>query len=98
MEKSRVLNREDAVLVVIDVQERLVPAIDKGLYERALRNTTIAIETAGTLGLPILLSEQYPKGLDAPSRTSWRRWKGNGTNCWKRSPSVAPATSASCPR
>jgi len=63
MEKSRVLNREDAVLVVIDVQERLVPAIDKGLYERALRNTAIAIETAGTLGLPILLSEQYPKGL-----------------------------------
>ena len=60
---SRVLNREDAVLVVVDVQERLVPAIDKELYARSLRNFKIAIEAAGTLGLPIVLTEQYPKGL-----------------------------------
>jgi len=60
---KRVLNREDAVLVVVDVQERLVPAIDKDLYERSLKNFKIIIETAGTLGLPILLTEQYPKGL-----------------------------------
>lgn len=63
MKTSRVLNREDAVLVVIDVQERLVPAIDKALYERARRNIAVLIETAGALGLPILLMEQYPKGL-----------------------------------
>jgi len=60
---SRVLNREDAVLVVVDVQERLVPAIDKELYARSLKNFKIAIEAAGTLGLPIVLTEQYPKGL-----------------------------------
>ena len=59
----RVLNREDAVLVVVDVQERLVPAIDKDLYARSLRNFKIAIEAAGTLGLPIVLTEQYPRGL-----------------------------------
>ena len=60
---GRVLNSKDAVLVVVDVQERLVPAIDKELYARSLRNFKIAIEAAGTLGLPILLTEQYPKGL-----------------------------------
>jgi nicotinamidase-related amidase len=60
---NRVLTREDAVLIVVDVQERLVPAIDKNLYERSQKNHKIAIETAGTLGLPILLTEQYPKGL-----------------------------------
>ncbi|MBE0568192.1 MAG: isochorismatase family protein [Deltaproteobacteria bacterium] len=60
---KRVLNREEAVLVVIDVQERLVPAIDKELYERSLKNIVIAVEAAGTLGIPILLTEQYPKGL-----------------------------------
>jgi nicotinamidase-related amidase len=60
---GRILNREDAVLVVVDVQERLVPAIDKELYARSLKNFKIAIETAGTLGLPIILTEQYPKGL-----------------------------------
>jgi len=60
---KRVLNREDAVLVVVDVQERLVPAIHKELYERSLKNFKIVLETAGTLGVPILLTEQYPKGL-----------------------------------
>jgi len=60
---TKVLNREDAVLVVVDVQERLVPAIDKELYARSLKNFKIVIEAAGTLGLPIVLTEQYPKGL-----------------------------------
>jgi len=57
------LNREEAVLVISDVQERLVTAIHKDLYPRSLKNMQIAIEAAGTLGLPILLTEQYPKGL-----------------------------------
>jgi nicotinamidase-related amidase len=57
------LNREEAVLLVVDVQEKLVPAIDKDLYPRSLKNMQIAIEAAGTLGLPIFLTEQYPKGL-----------------------------------
>lgn len=57
------LNREDALLLVVDVQERLVPAIHQDLYPRSLKNMKIMIETAGTLGLPILLTEQYPKGL-----------------------------------
>lgn len=57
------LNREDTLLLVVDIQERLVPAIHKDLYPRALKNMQIMIEAAGTLGLPILLTEQYPKGL-----------------------------------
>ena len=60
---KRVVNREDAVLIVVDIQERLVPAIHPELYERALKNMKIAIEAAGTLGLPIVLTEQYPRGL-----------------------------------
>ena len=63
MKMKRVLNRDDAVLVVVDVQERLVPAIDEELYARSLKNFKIAFEAAGTLGLPIVLSEQYPRGL-----------------------------------
>ncbi len=57
------LNREDAFLLVVDVQERLVPAIHRDLYPRALKNMQLAIEAAGTLGLPILVTEQYPRGL-----------------------------------
>jgi nicotinamidase-related amidase len=57
------LNREEALLLVVDVQERLVPAIDKDLYAVARKNMALAIEAAGTLGLPIVVTEQYPKGL-----------------------------------
>jgi hypothetical protein len=32
------LNREEALLLVVDVQERLVPAIHKDLYPRSLKN------------------------------------------------------------
>lgn len=59
------LNRDEALLLVVDIQERLAPAIHKDLYPRTMRNTQIMIETAGELGLPILLTEQYPKGLGA---------------------------------
>lgn len=58
-----ILNREEALLLVVDVQGRLVPAIHKELYPGALRNMQIMIEAAGILGLPIVLTEQYPKGL-----------------------------------
>jgi nicotinamidase-related amidase len=57
------LNREDAVLVVVDIQERLVGAIDPELYRMALRNTLILVEAAATLQLPVIVTEQYPKGL-----------------------------------
>jgi nicotinamidase-related amidase len=57
------LKREDAFLAVVDVQERLVPAIHKDLLPVSLKNMQLAIEAAGTLGLPILVTEQYPKGL-----------------------------------
>ena len=57
------LNREDAILIVVDVQERLVPAIDAGLYPASLKNIRIMIEAAAALGVPIVVTEQYPKGL-----------------------------------
>ncbi|MCL5965833.1 MAG: isochorismatase family protein [Deltaproteobacteria bacterium] len=58
-----VLNREEALLLVVDVQERLVKAIDEDLYASSAKNMRIAIEAAAALGLPIFLTEQYPKGL-----------------------------------
>ena len=57
------LNREDAILIVVDVQEKLVPAIHAELYPASLKNIRIIIEAAAALGVPILVTEQYPKGL-----------------------------------
>jgi nicotinamidase-related amidase len=55
------LDRNDAVLVVIDVQERLMPVI----HERfdVERNVERLIRGAHILGVPAIVTEQYVKGL-----------------------------------
>ena len=57
------LSRDRAALLVVDIQERLAPAMPEEILAQVLRNTTILIEAAKRLGLPILVSQQYPKGL-----------------------------------
>ena len=50
-----------SLLFVVDIQERLVPAIYES--DRVVANSARLIEAARTLSIPILCSEQYPKGL-----------------------------------
>lgn len=60
MDKFTLL-KEDSLLLIIDIQERLVPAMKYG--ERAVKNTGILIEVAKELDMPIIATEQYPRGL-----------------------------------
>jgi len=55
------LTREQALLMVIDIQERLVPVMK--YKERVIENTNILISTAKNMDIPIIATEQYPKGL-----------------------------------
>jgi len=57
------LDAEKAVLVVIDVQERLVPAMPEDVYLRLRNTVAMLVEVAGLLGLPVVTTEQYPKGI-----------------------------------
>jgi nicotinamidase-related amidase len=57
------LMRERTVLVVLDVQERLFPAMDADHREEVMRNIKVLTASARRLHLPILVTEQYPKGL-----------------------------------
>jgi nicotinamidase-related amidase len=57
------LERADAALLVIDVQERLLAAMPAAAREGLVRRTVAAIVGARALGLPIAATEQYPKGL-----------------------------------
>ena len=50
-------------LVVIDVQERLAAAMLPVALEAVVRNTRILILAAARLGVPVLATEQYRKGL-----------------------------------
>ena len=55
------LTKEDAVLMIIDIQERLAVAMEYG--ENVIDNTDILITISKDLGIPVLATEQYPKGL-----------------------------------
>ena len=46
---------------MIDVQERLLPAIDQ--WQRVVWNCGRLLDGARILGLPVVATEQYPKGL-----------------------------------
>lgn len=55
------IRASESVLCVVDMQERLVPAMQAPA--RTLRNTQTLIRVAEKIGVPILLTEQYPEGL-----------------------------------
>jgi nicotinamidase-related amidase len=57
------LERGRAALLVVDIQDRLVPAMPDAVAASVIRNTAVLIETAARLGLPIACSQQYPRGL-----------------------------------
>lgn len=57
------LSRSRAALLVVDIQERLVPAMPEDVVGRVVKNTAILIDAAARLGLPIVVSQQYPRGL-----------------------------------
>lgn len=56
-------NKDSSALLVIDVQERLCAAMRPDALARMVNRTLAAIEGAKALGLPIVVTEQYPKGL-----------------------------------
>lgn len=56
-------DRENCALLVIDIQDRLCTVMPEDTLPKMLRNTRILIETAKEMHIPIVLSEQYPKGL-----------------------------------
>jgi nicotinamidase-related amidase len=55
------LEADRATLVVVDVQEAFRKAIPD--FDRIARATATLIEGAEAIGIPIAISEQYPKGL-----------------------------------
>jgi nicotinamidase-related amidase len=55
------LDRDRAALIVVDVQEGFRRAIPD--FERIAKATAILIQGASIIGVPVVLTEQYPKGL-----------------------------------
>jgi nicotinamidase-related amidase len=55
------LKVEDTALLVVDIQEKLLPKILQA--GEVLRNASFLVNAAKVLGVPVIATEQYPKGL-----------------------------------
>jgi len=51
------------LLLVVDIQEQLGNAMPKKVLDRVVTNSVLLARSAGLLGVPVLITEQYPKGL-----------------------------------
>jgi nicotinamidase-related amidase len=58
---ARTLDRTRAALVVIDVQEAFAKAVER--FDEVARQTAVLVRGAHALDLPVLVTEQYPRGL-----------------------------------
>jgi nicotinamidase-related amidase len=55
------LHKEETSLLMVDLQERLLPSIDR--HEAVVQNAARLLKVAELLSLPVLYTEQYPKGI-----------------------------------
>jgi nicotinamidase-related amidase len=59
--RPELLDRNRSALLLIDVQERLFPHVFE--HQRVLARMDLLLFAANLLKIPMLLTEQYPKGL-----------------------------------
>ncbi|HHA19232.1 MAG TPA: hydrolase [Methylophaga sp.] len=58
-----ILNAQDSLLVIVDVQQRLTAAMPTGVRERVIKQVKVLLTAAKVLAVPVVVTEQYPKGL-----------------------------------
>ncbi|MCK5834892.1 MAG: isochorismatase family protein, partial [Lentisphaeria bacterium] len=51
---------KQCTLIVVDIQERLIKAMDENRYQHKMVTT---VKIASALGIPTVVTEQYPRGL-----------------------------------
>ncbi|MCD4671840.1 MAG: isochorismatase family protein, partial [Anaerolineaceae bacterium] len=57
------IEASDAILVIIDVQEKLSAAMPQDILEHMLQKVTTLLDAVHVLEIPVIVTEQYPKGL-----------------------------------
>ncbi len=55
------MNNRTSALLVVDIQDRLLPAVRDG--EGVVAKARTLLKAAAAMGVPILASEQYPQGI-----------------------------------
>lgn len=83
------LNPANTALLVVDVQARLGAAMPADRYEALIKNVGNCLAVAESLDLPVIASEQYPKGLGptderltlptaAHAKSAFSAWQDDG--------------------
>jgi len=57
------INKQDSLLLIIDIQERLFQAMESDSQSMMKKNCAILIKTANEFNIPVIVTEQYRKGL-----------------------------------
>lgn len=57
------MSAASSALLVVDIQQRLLPHVR--MPQTVIDNTTVLLKAARRLDVPVLVSEQYPRGLGA---------------------------------
>lgn len=57
------LQRDQAVMVVVDVQEKLLPSMNERVGGRVVQHIGMLLEGFSAMELPVIATEQYPRGL-----------------------------------
>lgn len=61
--KDFTINTGDSLLLIIDIQDRLFQAMESSSQDTLKKNCSILIKTAGEFKIPLIITEQYRKGL-----------------------------------
>ena len=62
-QKPLFLNKDQACFLLIDLQQRFIPAMEQSEYELIRKNIIILSQAAKILNIPLLYTQQYTKGL-----------------------------------
>lgn len=74
------LEQEETILLIIDIQTKLMAAMDA--RDQVCQNTGILLTTARELQIPVVVTEQYPRGL-GPSVPELVQQLPRKFGCWR---------------
>ena len=60
---EKLCHAQHSQLLIIDIQDRLASAMPADVLDKVIKNNNILLNAANELNIPVIHSEQYPKGL-----------------------------------
>jgi nicotinamidase-related amidase len=82
-------------LLIIDIQERLAAAMQQSTRDSVLKNTSLLLESASLLQIPVVRTEQYPQGL-GPTEKVLLEQTPQEAKCFEKTSFSCCATAGFC--